>query len=71
MSRRIHKTSGRADSVKGESMVMISVSGMIVAETTDVGAVVLKEWASGYFSAFIFWMYCFFKLNKINSKYII
>ena len=37
-------------------MAMISVGGRIVVGTTDVGVVLLEEWASGAFSAYICWM---------------
>ena len=45
---------GCAESVKGNSMVMIR--GRILSGDADVGVVALKEWASEYFSACIFWM---------------
>ena len=47
-----------ADSVKGESSVMISYSGRIVAGTTDVGVVALKEWYSEYSSAYMCLLDC-------------
>ena len=32
-----------------------------------LGVVAFKEWATGYFSAYICWMYGVFKLDRING----
>ena len=37
-------------------MVLITVGGRIVASAVHVVVVELKEWDSGYFSAYIFWL---------------
>ena len=37
-------------------MAIIASGGRIVVDTTDVGVVALKEWASGAFSDYICWL---------------
>ena len=52
--RRICRAIGCADSVYGDSLVVISVRGGVVVGATDVGVAELEEWSCGDISAYIF-----------------